>query len=168
MKFDEMKPAPPVTRTRLLTQSSSSIVYSGLPSTSRWILPSYSPISARTNPCMPSTSTMPAPAKSGPGKFAVDDPVDDAVDAERGRGERADDAERDADPLHRLRPEAGDDVQREPDEAERRVARAGLAARVRDVDLLDRHAAREDERLRELLPADRAEHRLDRRRGGSR
>jgi hypothetical protein len=31
-------------------QSSSSIVYSGLPSTSRWIRPSDSPISASTNP----------------------------------------------------------------------------------------------------------------------
>src|SRR4029079_16945017 len=48
--------------------SSSSIVYSGLPSTSLWIRPSDSPISARTNPWMPRTSTMPAPAKSGPGK----------------------------------------------------------------------------------------------------
>jgi nucleoside-diphosphate-sugar epimerase len=51
-----------------LLHSSSSIVYNGRPSTSRWILPSDSPISARTNPWMPRTSTMPAPAKSGPGK----------------------------------------------------------------------------------------------------
>ena len=53
-----------------LAHSSSSIVYSGLPSTSRWIRPSDSPISARTKPCTPSTATIPAPAKSGPGKFA--------------------------------------------------------------------------------------------------
>src|SRR5439155_9767295 len=49
--------------------SSSSIVYSGLPSTSRWTRPSDSPISASTNPWMPRTRTMPAPAKSGPGKL---------------------------------------------------------------------------------------------------
>ena len=67
---------------------------------------------------------MPVPAKSGPGKFAVVDPVDDAVEAERGRGERADEPERDADPLHRLRPEAGDHVQREP----RRAAAASSAS----------------------------------------
>ena len=53
-------------------------------------------------------------------------------------------------------------MQREPREAERRVARGALARRVADVDLDDRRAAREDERLRELLPPDRAEHRLDR------
>ena len=49
-----------------------------------------------------------------------------------------------------------------------RVSRSGeyrdasLPRRVPDVDLHDRGAAREDERLRELLPADRAEHRLHR------
>src|SRR4029077_4516858 len=53
--------------------SSSSIVYRGLPSTSRWTRPNDSPISARTKPCTPRTRTMPAPAKRGPGKllFAI-------------------------------------------------------------------------------------------------
>ena len=65
------------------------------------------------------------------------------------------------DPLDRLRPEAGEDVQREAGQAERRVARGAAARRVLDVDLGHGRAAGEDERLRELLPADRAEHRLD-------
>src|SRR5262249_28369326 len=49
--------------------SSSATEYKGLPSTSRWILPRYSPISARMNPCIPRTKTIPVPAKSGPGKL---------------------------------------------------------------------------------------------------
>src|SRR5205814_10238098 len=52
-----------------LPHTSSATEYRGLPSTSRWILPRYSPISARMNPCMPSTNTIPVPAKSGPGKL---------------------------------------------------------------------------------------------------
>ena len=79
----------------------------------------------------------------------------------------AEEAQRDAEPLHRLRPEAGDHVQCEPHEPDRRVARAGAGRCVRDVDLLDGDARREHERLRELLPADRAEHRLDRACGGT-
>src|SRR4051812_3821682 len=43
-----------------------------------------------------------------PREVALRDPVDDAVDAERGRRERADDPEADADPLDRLRPEPGE------------------------------------------------------------
>ena len=50
-------------------QSSSAIVYRGLPSTCRWILPRYSPTSARMNPWMPRTKTISVPPKSGPGKF---------------------------------------------------------------------------------------------------
>ena len=73
----------------------------------------------------------------------------------------ADEAERDADPLDRLRPEACEDVEREPRQAKRRVARPALPRRVADVHLDDARAAGEDERLRELLLADRAEHRLD-------
>ena len=48
--------------------SSRSIVYSGLPSTSRWMRARYSPTSARMNPCTPRTKTTAAPPKSGPGK----------------------------------------------------------------------------------------------------
>ena len=48
--------------------SSSSIVYSGFPSTSRWILPRYSPTSARMKPWIPSTNSTATPPSSGPGK----------------------------------------------------------------------------------------------------
>src|SRR5262249_55882700 len=60
---------PGTTRDQNAPQSSSSIVYSGRPSTSRWMRASDSPIRASTNPWTPSTRTMPAPAKSGPGKL---------------------------------------------------------------------------------------------------
>src|SRR5262245_20486342 len=51
-----------------LAHSSRSIVYRGRPSTSRWILPRYSPTSARMKPWMPRTNTIAAPPNSGPGK----------------------------------------------------------------------------------------------------
>ena len=54
-------------------QSSRSIAYSGRPSTSRWMRPRYSPTSASTNPCTPSTKITAAPRNSGPGKF--DSPI---------------------------------------------------------------------------------------------
>ena len=113
-------------------------------------------------PWTPSTATTSAPRRSGPGKSPCRDPVDEPVDAECERGERAEHPEQDPGGLDRLRPEAREHVQGEPGEAQRRVARGAVAGRVPDVHLDDRGAAREDERLRELLPADRAEHRLDR------
>ena len=97
-----------------------------------------------------------------PGEVPLADPVDDAVQAEGERGERAEQPEHDPRRLDRLRPEPGEDVERGAGQAERRVARGTLPRRVPDVDLDDGRTAREDERLRELLPADRAEHRLDR------
>ena len=51
------------------TGSSRSMAYRGLPSTSRWIRPRYSPTRARTKPCTPSTKITAAPRSSGPGKF---------------------------------------------------------------------------------------------------
>src|SRR5262249_38732387 len=53
-------PAHPISR---------SIVYSGRPSTSRWMRPRYSPIRARMKPWMPSTKRTATPPKSGPGKL---------------------------------------------------------------------------------------------------
>src|SRR5439155_21246418 len=53
-------------------------------------------------------------------------------------------------------------VEREPNEARGRVARAVGCLAVGDVDLLYARAAREHERLRELLLADRPVERLDR------
>ena len=97
-----------------------------------------------------------------PREVVVRDPVDEPVDAERQGGERADGPEHDAGGLDRLRPEAGEHVEGEARQAERRVARGAVAGRVADVDLDDGGPAREHERLRELLAADRAEHRLDR------
>ena len=112
-------------------------------------------------PWIPSTKRTATPPRSGPGKSsrAIQNQIPYA--SEHGREQRADGAERDPDPLDRLRPEAGEHVQREPRQAERRVARAAGACRVADVDLDDRGAAGEDQRLRELLLADRAEHRGD-------
>jgi len=67
-------------------------------------------------------------------------------------------------PIHwiGLRPEARQDVQREPRQAQRRVARLSVARRVGDVDLHHARTSRQDHGLRELLLANRAEHRLDR------
>ena len=96
------------------------------------------------------------------GEVVLADPVDDPVQAERKRGERAEEPEDDAGRLDRLRPEAREHVQGEARQPERRVPRRPVARRVPDVDLHDRGAAGEDQRLRELLAADRAEHRLDR------
>ena len=93
------------------------------------------------------------------GEVRLADPVRDRVDAERRRSERADEAEHHARPLDRLRPEAREHVQREPRQPQRRVARRALAGGMADIDLGHRRAAGEDERLRELLPPDRAEHR---------
>src|SRR3954451_2077 len=52
-----------------LFQISSAIVYRGLPSTCRWILPRYSPTRARMKPWMPRTKRISVPPKSGPGKL---------------------------------------------------------------------------------------------------
>ena len=52
-------------------------------------------------------------------------------------------------------------MQRESRESQRRVAGGPLTRGVADVHLDDGRAPREDKGLRELLPADRAEHRLD-------
>ena len=100
-------------------------------------------------------------AEQRAGKVGTVDPEPDPVDAERGREQRAGDAEGDPDPLDRLRPEAGEDVQRQPEQAQRRVAGSARPRRMGDVDLDDRGAAGEDERLRELLLADRRQHRHD-------
>src|SRR5205807_8037795 len=100
-------------------------------------------------------------AEEGPGEVRVLDPEDDAVDTEAERRERADDAHDQPDPLDRLRPESGQHVQRESRKPQRRVARPSLSRYVRDVDLDDARAAGEDQRLRELLTPDRAEHRFD-------
>src|SRR5207237_4814489 len=54
-----------------LAQISSAIVYRGLPSTCRWILPRYSPTSARMKPWIPSTNSTATPPNKGPGKFAL-------------------------------------------------------------------------------------------------
>ena len=152
-----------------LTRAPPSIVYSGRPSTSRWILPRYSPTSARMNPWMPSTKRTATPPRSGPGKFESVDPVQDAVDA-RARWPRACRRRR------ARRRSTGSAAARSRRGRAGRAASAAAASsasvprarRVLDVDLDDARAAGEDERLRELLPADRAEHRLDRARAGTR
>ena len=141
--------------------SSRSMAYSGRPSTSRWMRPRYSPTRASTKPCTPSTKITAAPRKQRPREVRLADPVRDGVDPEHDRRERADEAEDDARPLDRLWPEAGKDVEREPRQPQRRVARCALARGVPDVDLGHRGSAREDQRLGELLPPDRAEHRRD-------
>src|SRR5581483_12178125 len=53
----------------------------------------------------------PGAGEERPGEVPVGRPVDDPVRAERDGGEGADETDGDADPLHGLRPEAGDDVQ---------------------------------------------------------
>ncbi len=70
--------------------------------------------------------------------------------------------ERDPDPLDRLRPEAGENVQRQTGQPERRIAGAPRPRRMSDVDLDHARPAGKDQRLRELLLADRGQHRLDR------
>ena len=95
-------------------------------------------------PWMPEHEEDGDAAEQRAGEVRAVDPVPDAVDAERDREQRAEDAERDPDPLDRLRPEAGEHVQREARQAQRRVARAAGARRVADVHLDDRRAAGED------------------------
>src|SRR5215210_4694053 len=90
------------------------------------------------------------------------DPVDEAPRRDRQRRSRAEHPNEDAGPLDRLRPEPGEHVQREPGQAQRAVPRSSLACSVRYVHLGHARAARQHERLRELLLPDRAEHGLDR------
>ena len=112
-------------------------------------------------PWIPSTKSTATPPSNGPGKFPRSIHHQTPYAPSASGEEAADEAERDADPLDRLGPEAREDVEREPRQAKGRVARSPLARSVADVDLDDARSAGEDQRLRELLLADRAEHRLD-------
>ena len=144
-----------------LPHSSLSIVYIGLPSTSSLDSAQILADERKDEALDPEHEEQRDAAEERPGEVRLGDPVDDAVDPEPGREQGADQPEHDADPLDRLRPEARDDVEREPDEAKRGVAGGVVARRVRDVHLDHARAAGEDQRLRELLAADRAEHRHD-------
>ena len=106
------------------------------------------------NPCTARTPSTRPPRKSRPGKSprTIQKTIPQTPTATV-RSPQID-ADEHAGPLDRLGPEAREHVQREPDEAERRVARAVGARLVREVDLDDARAGREDERLRELLLAD--------------
>src|SRR5207248_252374 len=101
-------------------------------------------------------------AEQRPGKVRLADPEDEPVDAEAEGKQGRDRSEEDADPLDRLRPETREHVEREPRQTKRRIARRALTRGMRNVDLDDARSAGQDESLRELLLADRAEHRLHR------
>ena len=101
-------------------------------------------------------------AEQGPWKVRLPYPEDHAVGTERPGRQRAHGTEDHSRPLDRLWPEAREHVKRNACEPERRIARAPLAWRVPDVDLDDGRTGREDDGLRELLPPDRAQHRLER------
>src|SRR5215213_3114471 len=100
------------------------------------------------------------PQQQGPGEVGAVDPVPERIHAEDRREQGAESADRQPRPLDRPRPETGQHMEREAREPQRRVPRPAGARSVRDVDLDDARAAREDERLGELLPADHAEHRF--------
>ena len=70
MKFDEMNPAPPVTSTRFI-RAPLSIVYSGLPSTSRWMRPSVLADQRQHEALDAEHARTAAPANSGPGKLLL-------------------------------------------------------------------------------------------------
>src|SRR5215203_5573213 len=162
MKLDEMNPAPPVTSTRFAT--GLDLLLDGVEGPAFDLaLDSAQALSdeGEDEALDPEPEQRQRTKQQRAGEVGVVDPVEDPVDGERGREQRRDHPEDDADPLDRLRPEACEHVQREPREAERGVARASRAGGVRDVHLDHRGAAGEDQRLRELLLPDGAEHRLD-------
>ena len=107
-------------------------------------------------PTSPPIASTIAARNSCPGKslsaIQNDDPPDPGREGEDPRGD-PDDHPR---PLDRLRPEARQHVERHADQPEPGVARTAVAPLVGDVDLGHRGAGRDDERLRELLLADRA------------
>ena len=143
-----------------LPYSSRSIAYSGLPSTSRWMRPRYSPTSARTNPAPRARRSPRHRGTAGPGSRTCRS----SRRRRRCRGPSRPGCRRtqhDAGPLDRLRPEACEDVEGETGQPQGRVAGGSMARGMPDVDLDHRGAAREDQRLGELLPSDRAEHRRD-------
>src|SRR5881392_1122058 len=169
MKFDEMNPAPPVTSTFFAIGAGTLASRLEL-AVDRVQRPSLDvPLDAtevladeREDEALNAEDEQHRDAaEQRPREVRLAHPERDPVCAEAERQERANRAERDADPLNRLRPEAGEHVQREPGEAQRRVARPPAPRRVRDVHFDDARPAREHERLRELLLADRPEHRLD-------
>src|SRR3954451_23968681 len=164
MNAEGMNPAPPVTRTRFAGTGLDLLLHDverpslDVPLDAAQVLPD-----EREDEALDAEDEDYAnPGEERSWEVRVVNPVRDAVDAEHERGDGADHPHHHPDPLDRLRPEAGHDVQREAGEAERRVARVVRARRVADVDLHDRGAAREDERLRELLLPDRSEQRHDR------
>src|SRR3954452_17531227 len=163
-----MKPAPPVTSTHVFFMRAAPSIELPVDGVERPALdlaldPSEVLADEREDePLDAEDEHYAGAAEERAGKVALGDPVDDSVDAEPGCGQRADDAEPDADPLDRLRPEPGQDVQRESRQPQRRVAGGARSGRVGDVDLGHACAPGEDQRLRALLPPDRAEHRLHR------
>ena len=68
-----------------LAHSSSSIVYSGLPSTSRWIAPERLADQREHESLDAEHENNACSGEERPGEVRVHDPVDDAVDAERRR-----------------------------------------------------------------------------------
>src|SRR5471032_3109349 len=96
IKFDEMNPAPPVTRTRLLTCSELLFDRVQGPAFDAALDPCKVLADQREDEALHTEhQNDPGTAEERPRKVRLDDPVDDSVDAEHGRGKRADDAERD-------------------------------------------------------------------------
>src|SRR6516162_7532178 len=165
MTFDEMNPAPPVTRTRFglpIREESTSLelFLDGVERPSLDVpldAPEVLADQGEDEPLEAEHEEDRDAAEERAGEVCPVDPEVEPVGAEAERQDGADRSERDADPLDRLRPEAGQDVERQPHETERRVARLPRAGRVPNVDLDDARPGREDERLRELLLADRPE-----------
>src|SRR5690242_8638775 len=122
MKFDGMKPAPPVTRTRFTLTGRSKLSVDRVEGAPFDVPldPSEIFTDERQDESLdPEHEQHRDPAEERPREVRAVDPVDDPVDPESEREQRARGAERDADPLDRLRPEAGEDVEREPRQAQR-------------------------------------------------
>src|SRR5579862_8237974 len=105
IRFDEMNPAPPVTRTRLLT--SSELLFDRVqgPAFDTTLDPGEVLADQREHEALHTEHCNDSgTSEQRPREVRLGDPVDDTVDAESGGREGTDDAEGDADPLHRLRP----------------------------------------------------------------
>src|SRR5215207_4821024 len=167
MKFDEMNPAPPVTRTRISATApkatDSELLVDRVQGAALDVPLDAGEVLAdqREDEALRTEHDEHRDAQQQrPGEVSAVDPVPERVHTEDRREQGAERTDREARPLDRTRPEASQHVQRKAGEPQRRVARAAGARSMRDVDLDDARAAGQDERLGELLPADHAEHRL--------
>ena len=124
MKFEEMNPAPPVTRTRFGSQLELAVDRVQGPPLHVALDSAEVLADEREDEALHAEHEEDERRRraAAPGSRAVDPVARRRRRRARSRASVQSDAEREPDPLDRLRPEAGEHVQREPREAKRRVA----------------------------------------------